>query len=78
MKQGLAPIGRDGEPVQLHHEGQKNEGVRKEMLASEHRKVPVDKSKPSEIDREGFDKERREYWKERARDFDPSAGREKR
>ncbi len=68
MEQGLAPLDRNGEPVQLHHADQKNEGARIELTASEHRQMkhPL---RESEIDRNEFTKERERYWKERAKDF---------
>jgi hypothetical protein len=40
MEKGGAPIGRDGQPVQLHHTDQRNDGTRVEMTGTEHRKVP--------------------------------------
>ena len=36
MSKGKAPIGKDGKPVELHHEGQTSEGNLKEMTQTEH------------------------------------------
>lgn len=69
MQKGGAPIGKDGNPVNLHHQGQKNSGKLIELTASEHRKVPIEKV-PSEIDRAAHDKWRLKYWKDRVKDFE--------
>ncbi len=69
MEKGLAPLGKDGEPVVLHHDQQKNEGARLEVTASEHRDQIKHPLRESEIDRKEFAKERVAYWKERAREF---------
>jgi hypothetical protein len=68
MRKGLAPIGKDGNPVNLHHENQKDSGKLIELTASEHRKIPVDKA-PSEIDREVFNKWKLNYWQDRSKEF---------
>lgn len=36
MRKGLAPIGKDGEPIVLHHVDQTENGRLREMLRSEH------------------------------------------
>ncbi|MEI8188907.1 MAG: hypothetical protein WCI75_04210 [candidate division NC10 bacterium] len=41
------------------------------MSASEHRKIPTDRTKESEIDREAFAKERAQHWRERGKEFAP-------
>jgi hypothetical protein len=68
MRKGLAPIGKDGNPLNLHHENQKDCGRLIELTASEHRKIPVDRAS-SEIDREAFNKWKLNYWQTRAKDF---------
>lgn len=77
MKKGLAPIGRDSEPVQIHHQGQSNTGTRVETLATEHRKIPHDTTKKSEIDRKEFSKERAQHWKERGKELSGKGGKKK-
>lgn len=71
MKLGLAPLDADGRPIELHHIGQKQDSPLAELTRDEHRgkgndNVLHDKLKESEINREDFDKERKEYWKARA------------
>lgn len=73
MKEGLAPIGKDGLPVQLHHLKQQENGIIVELTATEHRnnyKVLHRYESISQIDRQTFDRWRKEYWKERAKDFE--------
>lgn len=71
MKAGLAPIGRDGYTVNLHHLDQTNDGAIVEMQQSIHiskRKI-IHKNTgqyPSDIDRPGFNTYREEFWKWRA------------
>ena len=71
MKQGLAPLDRNGNPIELHHVGQKMDSPLAELTRDEHRgkgndTVLHNKQKESEINREDFAKERAEYWKARA------------
>jgi hypothetical protein len=71
MERGLAPIGTDEKPVELHHIGQKADAPLAELTAKEHRgetnsKILSDNTKESEIDRNAFAKERKEHWKARA------------
>jgi uncharacterized protein RhaS with RHS repeats len=70
-RRGNAPIGDDGKPVEIHHEGQKEEGPFTEMTRRDHRGGENFKKNhsntgetPSEIDREKFDKLRKKHWKE--------------
>jgi len=70
-KRGRAPVGQDGHPVELHHQGQKAEGPLKEMTRTERRlgdnytkNHPNTGESPSEIERAKFRKDREEYWKE--------------
>lgn len=70
MLDGKPPI-VDGEPVELHHIDQKNDSPLAELKQSEHRspensKVLHDKVGESEINRDGFKKEREDHWKARA------------
>ena len=71
MKQGLAPLDKDGNPIELHHVGQKMDSPLAELTRNEHRgkgndTVLHNKQKESEINREDFAKERAEHWKARA------------
>lgn len=71
MQEGRAPLDKDGNPIELHHIGQKSDSPLAELKKEEHRgkennTVLHDVNKRSEIDREKFNEERREYWKARA------------
>ena len=73
MKQGLAPIGKDGKSIELHHLKQQNNGKIVELTSTEHKvhsKVLHRYTKNSEIDRKEFEKWKRKYWKQRAKDFE--------
>ncbi|HMN18452.1 MAG TPA: HNH/ENDO VII family nuclease [Ignavibacteriaceae bacterium] len=68
---GLSPINKNGETIELHHIGQKNDGPLAELTPYEHRSkenysVLHDTTKESEIDRNEFSNERSEHWKSRA------------
>lgn len=70
MKDGLPPL-VDGEPIELHHIGQKMNSPLAELKPDEHRGKGNDgilheKGKETEIDRTEFSKERKEYWMSRA------------
>jgi hypothetical protein len=72
MKMGLAPIGLDGNPINLHHMKQQKNGVLVEMSTLEHRNhsgLLHRYSRVSEIDREEFNLLKNAYWKMRAKDF---------
>ena len=69
MKEGNAPIGYDGEPVNLHHIGQRDDSTILEIQASRHRSEPHTYDGPSRIDRPAFDKWRADYWVQRAAGF---------
>lgn len=75
MKEGLAPIGKDGNPVNLHHIKQQNNGTICELSQSEHNEYSdilhryLGKNQ-SEIDRVDFNRLRSVYWRERAYDFE--------
>lgn len=69
-QQGKAPIGKDGKPVELHHEGQKADSSLKEMTRTDHRGGENFKKnhqntgqQRSEINRSEFNKTRRQHWK---------------
>ena len=72
MQEGLAPIGKDGLPVELHHLKQKNDGMIVELTSTEHKsyyKILHRYETTSQINRYEFDRWRRNYWKNRAKDF---------
>lgn len=72
MEQGRAPIGKDGKSIELHHLKQQNNGTIVELTSKEHNlnsKVLHRYTKTSEINRQDFDKWKRQYWKERAKEF---------
>ena len=73
MKQGLAPIGKDGKAVELHHLKQKDDGLIIELTSREHNinsKVLHQYKKESEINRNAFNKFKKQYWQERLKDFE--------
>ena len=70
LERGKAPITINGDGIELHHIGQKQNSPLAELTMEEHRGVGNDvilhdKTKETEIDRGKFDKERQEYWKSR-------------
>ena len=74
MSQGKAPIGQDGKPMELHHEGQASNGQLKEMTQTKHRggenfknNHPNTGQSPSQIDRNKFKQQRQEYWKNKVK-----------
>ncbi|WP_327295252.1 MULTISPECIES: HNH/ENDO VII family nuclease [unclassified Streptomyces] len=78
MQQGLAPMGPDDMPLNLHHMLQTQDGpmaeVTKKMHLDEnyHQLHWKSGSKiPSGIDRPEFDKWKKLYWKDRAKGFSP-------
>jgi len=76
MEKGLAPIGPDGESIELHHLIQSDDSPLAEVEASFHarngRVLHINpRSWGSAIDRPAFDAFRREYWIQRALDFEP-------
>lgn len=75
MSDGLAPLDKDGKPIQLHHMGQHKDSPLAELTFEEHRgggndKILHDKAKVSEVHGEGsnWDGERQSYWKNRGLD----------
>jgi hypothetical protein len=74
MERGLAPLGPDGEAINLHHLLQTQDSPIAEMTATFHRQygriIHINPNTiPSGIDRSAFDAWRRAYWIDRANDF---------
>lgn len=74
IKEGLAPIDKNGKPIQLHHIGQHANSPLAELTFEEHRSngnhnILHDNSKSTEIHGEGssWDSERKEYWENRSK-----------
>ncbi len=77
MKQGKAPVDKDGKPVELHHQNQNPKGPIQEMTQQQHRgpgnykqNHPQGNRQPSRIDRNQAARERREHWKRRAEEIE--------
>jgi RHS repeat-associated protein len=75
MSQGKAPLDKDGKPVELHHEGQTQNGPVKEMTQQEHRggenfakNHTNTGQQPSQINRSEAAKARRQHWKKQVKD----------
>lgn len=71
MESGRAPLDADGNSIELHHIGQKQDSPLAELTRDEHRgkgndNILHDKLSESGINREEFGKERSEHWKSRA------------
>ena len=66
MEGGRPPIGRDGLPVELHHQNQSPAGPLDEMTSTTHDTIAHPDS-PSQIDRSKFAGERARYWRGVAR-----------
>ena len=72
MKNGLAPIGKDGKSLEIHHMKQQKDGLLVEMSNTEHKEytdILHRYTRTSEIDRFEFNLQRPAYWKMRANDF---------
>lgn len=79
MESGKPPLDKNGKPIELHHIGQTADAPLAELTKSEHMyngndSILHDKSKESEIDRTGFQKERAEHWKARAEEIKQNLG----
>lgn len=77
-EQGLAPLDKNGKPIELHHIGQKPDSPLAELTQEEHRGkgndgVLHDKNKETEIDRIAFSKEKDEHWETRANEVQRSS-----
>ena len=73
MQKGLAPIGTDGKSIELHHLKQKDNGIIIEVINDEHIKYSKTLHRykdKSEIDRKNFEKWKKKYWRQRAKDFE--------
>ena len=74
MELGLAPLGPDDNPINLHHMTQRDISSIAEVEQSFHqinsKTIHINpNSVPSGIDRKSFNKWRADYWKNRANDF---------
>ena len=74
MQEGRAPIGLDGQPLELHHTLQTMDSPIAEVMATFHEQhtktIHINPSSMgSGIDRAIFDSWRKSYWRARARDF---------
>ncbi|WP_372744413.1 HNH/ENDO VII family nuclease [Lutibacter sp.] len=77
MESGLSPIDKEGNSIQLHHIGQKNDGGLAELTGKEHGvgkgnenyDILHDRKKESDINREDFKSTRQNHWKSRAQDY---------
>ncbi|GAA2655320.1 HNH/ENDO VII family nuclease [Paractinoplanes durhamensis] len=75
MQQGLAPIGPDGKPLNLHHMLQTQDGPIAEVTHSMHfgsynqLHWKAGTKIPSGIDRDAFNAWKSQYWKDRAAGF---------
>lgn len=74
-EKGLAPLDKNGKPLQLHHIGQHADSPLAELTFEEHRcggndTILHDKNKETEVHGEGnkWDSERSDYWKARGED----------
>jgi hypothetical protein len=72
MAQGLSPIARNGERVELHHIGQKPDSPLAELTKTEHRGkgndvILHDKTQGAQILRDEFRPEREAHWETRAK-----------
>jgi hypothetical protein len=79
MRRGCAPYGPDGERIELHHLIQTQRGAIAEITKTFHnvntKVIHVNwpqRNFPSGINRELHDQWRENYWKFRARDFEPT------
>jgi RHS repeat-associated protein len=76
MQRGLAPIGPDGQSINLHHTIQTADSPLAEMTATFHQDnsavIHINPNTiPSGIDRDAFEAYRRAYWINRAKGFSP-------
>lgn len=71
IRDGYAPFDQDGNKIELHHIGQKNDAPLAELRFDEHRSsenysILHNTNKESEINRSDFNDERGAHWKSRA------------
>ncbi|RSM76167.1 hypothetical protein DL991_23300 [Amycolatopsis sp. WAC 01375] len=75
MQQGLAPMGPDGRPLNLHHVIQAQDGAIAEVTHSMHIEHynqlhwKAATKIPSGIDRDAFNAWKKQYWQDRAKGF---------
>ncbi|MDY5467358.1 MAG: HNH/ENDO VII family nuclease [Campylobacter sp.] len=74
MEQGLAPLDKNGKPIELHHIGQHAHSPLAELTQQEHRSkdnfsILHDSTKETEIDREQFCGEKARHWKTRSEEY---------
>lgn len=74
MKEGLAPLDKQGKPIELHHIGQNNDSPLAELTREQHTgggndTILHDKKIESEINRREFATERKAHWKARHEQF---------
>ena len=73
VEQKLSPLDKNGDPIELHHMGQKPDSPLAELPMEKHRGkgndgILHDKTKESEINRGEFDQEKDDHWKTRAKE----------
>jgi filamentous hemagglutinin len=68
MLDGYAPLDREGNEVVLHHVMQRDSGPLIEMTEREHWRIPISPG-ASQINRSEHGSFRRDYWRDRARDY---------
>ena len=65
-EQGLAPLDKNGKPIELHHIGQNNDSTLAILTKAEHMQGGNNtiwhEFKPSEINRKAFDGIREAFW----------------
>ena len=79
MALGLAPINKEHKTIELHHIGQHPDSPLAELTMEQHRgkgndTILHDKTKESEIDRNKFNTEKANYWKDRVGGIDENDG----
>ena len=72
-EQGLSPLNKSGNVIELHHIGQHADSPLAELTQAEHRgkgndTILHDKTKDTEINRQVFAGERSEHWEKRAQE----------
>lgn len=73
MEHGRAPVDANGHPYELHHVGQKNDGVLAILTREEHDSQGLHLIQESEIDRPAFDSEREKIYEHLAQLYDEAA-----
>ena len=80
MRKGLAPLGSDGKPVNLHHLTQTEPGSLAEVQQTFHQQNTSTLHMPGQysfrndpVQNNAFETYKRQYWKDRANDFAPQS-----